>query len=249
MNKLLGSHINAILATILVHMVIAVCFYATRINNMYSEMDKFELSLKEPDTKVVEEKDPKPDPTEMLNKLADAAIASSGAARSNIGVNTADKSKGEASADKYLQQAQQEMADAQKHLGNIQSAYQEGIEKSTRNDKDDGNMDSPKPPPPLGKHVVFKGPTNIYFKLENRNEIYLSIPVYKCEGSGTVVLNITVNPKGEVIDASVDNKTSTEDECFSEAAQKAALKSRFNSDLQKAPARQKGTITYIFVAQ
>jgi len=34
----------------------------------------------------------------------------------------------------------------------------------------------------------YKGPTRIYYDLFGRNHLYLPIPIYKCEGSGKIVL-------------------------------------------------------------
>ena len=60
-----------------------------------------------------------------------------------------------------------------------------------------------------------------------------------------VVVEITVNRAGEVVNARVQ---SGGDECMRESALRAARVSRFNID-QSAPARQQGTITYIFIPQ
>ena len=73
----------------------------------------------------------------------------------------------------------------------------------------------------------------------------LNIPAYRCEGGGDVVVEITVNRAGEVVNARVQ---SGGDECMRESALRAARVSRFNID-QSAPARQQGTITYIFIPQ
>jgi len=97
--------------------------------------------------------------------------------------------------------------------------------------------------------VVFKGPTNIYFDLTNRKQTDLYVPVYKCQGNGKVVVIITVTQAGEVENAAIDKTVSDNDECLIEAASDAALRSKFNSDFEKAPVKQKGTITYLFVAQ
>ena len=61
-------------------------------------------------------------------------------------------------------------------------------------------------------------------------------------GGGEVVVNIAVNQRGEVISAQI---ASGGDECMRQTAISAAKSSRFdhNSD---APAKQEGTITYIF---
>ena len=95
----------------------------------------------------------------------------------------------------------------------------------------------------------YRGPTRIYYDLQGRNHTYLRIPIYKCQGSGKIVLLIEVNQKGNVENASVINSESTaNDECLGETATGAALSSRFESNIN-APKIQKGTLTYIFVAQ
>jgi hypothetical protein len=95
----------------------------------------------------------------------------------------------------------------------------------------------------------YQGPTRIYYDLAGRNHTYLPIPVYKCQGSGTVVLLIQVNQKGLVEEAKVIEKESTiTDICLVETAVKTALISRFNADIN-ASKLQQGTLTYQFVAQ
>lgn len=95
----------------------------------------------------------------------------------------------------------------------------------------------------------YQGPTRIYYELAGRNHTYLPIPIYKCQGSGIIVLSIQVNPKGIVEEAKIiGNKSTSEDICLVEAAVSAALISRFNADIN-APKLQGGTLTYHFVAQ
>lgn len=95
----------------------------------------------------------------------------------------------------------------------------------------------------------YQGPTRIYYELAGRIHTYLPIPIYKCQGSGVIVLSIEVNPKGIVEEAKViGNKSTSEDICLVEAAVSAALISRFNADIN-AQKLQSGTLTYHFVAQ
>ena len=64
-----------------------------------------------------------------------------------------------------------------------------------------------------------------------------------------MVLIIDVNQKGYVENASViEGESTAKDECLMETATDSALISRFEPDLN-APRIQKGTLTYIFVAQ
>jgi len=97
--------------------------------------------------------------------------------------------------------------------------------------------------------AAYSGPTRIYYNLKDRTHRRLPLPIYKCEGSGIVELNITVDQRGVVLSATVkDDESSSDDYCLHEMARDAALRSRFNPDFS-APTRQQGTLTYHFVAQ
>lgn len=96
---------------------------------------------------------------------------------------------------------------------------------------------------------VYKGPTNIYFKLDDRKVAYLPIPVYKCRGGATVQVDIRVGQRGKVELTTINKSgTDTQDPCFIDAAKDAAQRTRFNFSTT-ATALQQGYIIYHFVAQ
>ena len=95
--------------------------------------------------------------------------------------------------------------------------------------------------------VRVTGNVLISFSLAGRTFTYMHVPAYQCEGSGQVVVSISVNRNGKVTSASVRSSTSGE-ECLSERALEAARLSRFNV-AASAPASQSGTITYLFQRQ
>ncbi len=92
-----------------------------------------------------------------------------------------------------------------------------------------------------------KGRVTVSFSLTDpvRTSRWLEVPAYRCEGGGEVVVSITVNRAGEVTAARIEEGG---DDCMREAALRAARMSLFNID-SAAPARQTGTITYIFIPQ
>jgi len=95
----------------------------------------------------------------------------------------------------------------------------------------------------------YSGPTRIYYYLPGRTHVYLPLPIYKCEGGGKVTLTIEVNPKGEVVKASIlAGESTTSDPCLTEAAVISSLSSRFSPDAS-AVKNQTGTLTYHFVPQ
>jgi hypothetical protein len=103
--------------------------------------------------------------------------------------------------------------------------------------------------PEENKPSEFKGKTNIVYSLENRYDLKLKVPVYMCENSGKVMVNIIVNRNGNVVSASVDESRSTvKDYCLYEAAKNAAMQTRFNTSYE-APLMQKGFIEYHFMPQ
>jgi len=84
------------------------------------------------------------------------------------------------------------------------------------------------------------------FDLKGRNSISIPKPKYNLQESGKVVVEVTVDRNGKVTNArpGVSGSTTANINLL-EAAKKAALKASFNSD-SKAPAYQRGTITYHF---
>lgn len=92
------------------------------------------------------------------------------------------------------------------------------------------------------------GPSVLSWSLDGRKASHLPIPAYRCYGAGEVTVIITVNNQGTVINAKVDDKLSTADNCLRTFATRAARLSKFSAS-PTAPARQMGTITYAFIAQ
>ena len=98
------------------------------------------------------------------------------------------------------------------------------------------------------KNIVYTGESNIIYYLENRYHVSLPIPVYLAQGGGKIVIEINVDRQGKVVDAKLATGQKIRDQQIVMYAQTAALKTLFNAD-PKAPALQKGTIHYNFIAQ
>ena len=98
------------------------------------------------------------------------------------------------------------------------------------------------------KQSNYKGKSNIHYSLENRYHAYLPIPVYLAEGGGEVIVDIVVGRDGVVLKAEPRPNPAIADLNTFAYARQAAEKTIFNED-PKAPERQKGTITYLFLAQ
>ena len=93
--------------------------------------------------------------------------------------------------------------------------------------------------------VKQQGNVLVEYDLPGRRDVSLFIPAYLCEGSGRVVVSITVNRNGKVTTASV--KEGSGSSCINDSAVRAARNSTFNVDPSRD--KQSGTITYRFVPQ
>ena len=69
-------------------------------------------------------------------------------------------------------------------------------------------------------------------------------PAYNVQEEGRVVVNITVNPAGQVVATSINPQTNTVNSALRKAAEDAARKARFNT--VDGVTNQTGTITYYF---
>ena len=94
----------------------------------------------------------------------------------------------------------------------------------------------------------YSGPSVLSWSLDGRRASRLPIPAYRCYGAGEITVIITVNNRGDVVNAKVDDSTSSQDGCLRTLAIRAARLSKFSAS-PEAPARQMGTITYAFIAQ
>ena len=104
---------------------------------------------------------------------------------------------------------------------------------------------TPPSDPKPRKQETYSGPSVLSC---GRKATHLPIPAYRCIGAGEVTVIITVNNQGTVVDAKVDDGSSSGDGCLRSFATRAARLSKFNAS-STAPARQMGTITYLFIAQ
>lgn len=89
--------------------------------------------------------------------------------------------------------------------------------------------------------------STVSYSLKNRDDIYIPIPVYLCETSGKIVVNITVNATGDVIDAYTNTSSTSSNECLIEHALQYAKDSRFSRDASKKS--QIGSITFNFIGK
>lgn len=90
--------------------------------------------------------------------------------------------------------------------------------------------------------------TTISYFLKDRQAMRLRNPVYTCQASGRIVINIEVSDQGKVVKASFHKDgSSTTNGCLIDSALHYAKLARFST--AAGTARQSGTITYVFPGQ
>jgi hypothetical protein len=248
------EHKNGILGTIIFHLVLVNLFLIVRISTMKQE-DTSQIIIEFP-----EEEQEKPKETRSIPRMDNISVDDyieknySNYAAKLSKLNEAEK---KLYGDYQAQGQQQEMNEEYKKKV-IQEALGEEYEKYF-NQEVNSSKDLPEPGKqtmkketkenPPGEKTYYKGPTTITYELENRYDVYMPVPVYKCEGGGIVSLSIWVDPTGNVIKASIDElQENTGNDCLVEAALNAAHNSKFNAE-PSAPEKQQGTLTYQFIPQ
>lgn len=167
------------------------------------------------------------------------------------------KKQEEAEAEKQrlaeIERKQKEEAEKQAKIANInnkaKNVFGQGTSTNSSQGKTfpSGNQGAPNGSPDSdnydGSGLGNKG---VSYDLKGRNSMSIPKPKYNLQESGKVVVEITVDRNGKVVNArpGMPGSTTSNSSLF-EAARKAAMKAIFNSD-PKASAFQQGTITYHF---
>ena len=240
-----------ILGTLIIHLIAGILFMSLQLRSLQKAIS----------TEYQVELAPQPEPEKKKDKIAELApttvekVLKGDEEMLNIARNLSSKSTEKINPSDYIDKVKEELIksgklgvdnyiDEQKKMKESNGDENLNVAKDTI-----GNKEKVKPTKSQELAANFKGPTRIYYDLVNRNHLYLPIPIYKCEGSGKVVLSIEVDQNGVVQKAQiVDRESTASDPCLIETAINTALISRFNPDAS-SPRIQLGMLTYEFVAQ
>lgn len=237
---------TAVMATIILHLTIAVIFMSVKISAMKREIAAEIVLAMDEDI---------PDPAmEKAIELSKSGQFEGASADELVNVikNLADKPV-DIDPKEYEEMVKEEMIKSgmlseKNFLDEQKMAEEAGREEIPIPDEDIKPSVAQKKEKPEEKGT-FRGPTRIFYDLAGRHHVYLPIPIYKCEGAGQITLAIEVDQKGNVIKAEPASALSTtKDPCLTETAVEHALRSKFNSDLS-APVKQAGFLTFVFVSQ
>lgn len=240
-----------ILGTVIIHLIAGIIFMSLQLRSLQKILSKeYEVELA-----------PEPESVTKNEKLVELPattvekIFKGDEEMLNIARNLSSKSDEKIDPSDYIDKVKEELIksgklgvenyiDEQKKQKDLSDDDKLTIEEDTT-----GSKLNEKPGRSEEMAANFKGPTRIYYDLIGRTHLYLPIPIYKCQGSGKVVLSIQVDQNGVVQKAQVMERESTaSDPCLVETAVNTALSSRFNPDAS-SPRVQIGMLTYQFVAQ
>ena len=232
----------ALLYTLIIHLVILIIMIFVKVEGLKKDHElgiELEFEEKTIEEMLAEEEDV---PAEWLEELMRQRELSSNRA---VNLNADDQLNQDISTDAYVRDLLEQIEEARNQedrekLEELQAilASADYVPPSADEEEETG---------------VYTGPTTITFEfLEepvNRGKVMLTVPVYRCQGSGVVKVEVAVAPDGRVRDARVLEPIVGSDRvCFADAARSAAQSSRFRVEIG-GPERHRAIITYTFIAQ
>jgi tRNA pseudouridine55 synthase len=93
----------------------------------------------------------------------------------------------------------------------------------------------------------YSGPVTASFNMKGREPLDNPIPTYRCKTNGVVVVLVTIDELGKVVDARIQEASSSTNTCLREESVTYARKWRFDYSSEKR--KQDGTITFTFNKQ
>lgn len=242
MKKLSSEDKVGLYITIIVHLSIIIILLLTQIGFSLKKEDSFvmDFSRQELEEKNEKEKAEKETFDEIIADKVNALIAGS----SGIGFKNIATDRNAALKDDRNTDVKKLYEDAERLSKELKSGIVEDeSDEDYASISDNTNKKNDEP-----QKKEYSGPSVISYSLEGRKASTLPIPAYRCYGGGMVTVLIVVNNAGSVINAKVQDETSSGDKCLRNFAIRAARMSRFSVS-PTAPARQAGNIVYQFIAQ
>lgn len=240
------QNIYGVIATLIFHIVVLLVLISSSLksSNQTPEEEIF-VDIAAPEIKLPEPAIEKAQPSTTTSQPMQSS-ATKGQLASNQAVNDAASTKSRSNDPFFDNDYNAEVAAAKKLVSDVNKTLAREIPKIG---------DIPMPVDDTKgktreevKQSNFKGKSNIHYFLENRFHARLPIPVYLAEGGGEVIVDIVVGRDGRVLSANPRQNPKIADLNILAYAKQAAEKTWFNED-PSSPERQKGTITYLFVAQ
>ena len=245
--ELYRKNIYGVMGTLIFHILLVTGFWVAELN-LKVDIQKedailLDFTMPEDQKEITETKTEK---QQEKNIASDQSMKNIKQSVSNRAVNDASKNdatkKDKFFDDNYnrdIEEAKKTVVDVNKQLSKkIPAIKKYEMPEVTTEGQDPDSI----------KNVIYSGKSNIHYFLENRFHVRLPVPVYLAKSGGEVKVDIQVDRSGKVIKAQARSVKNTNDPMLTEYATQAAERTVFNADA-KAPLIQKGSITYLFVAQ
>jgi hypothetical protein len=242
--KFFRKNLVAILYTLIFHLVVLITLILLQVEGLKKQQEAgIQLEFEEKTVEDLMEEEQMEVPAEWLEEVLRMREAASNRA---VNLNAETGISEEISTDAYVQELLDQIEQARDQQDRERLEELQAILAAA-------DYEPPAPAEEQDREGEYTGPTTITYEFveepKQRGRIHLTVPVYRCMGSGRVRVEILVAPDGSVADATVLEPIEGADRiCFAEASLAAALSSRFRVDLD-APDRQRGVITYTFIAQ
>ena len=242
--KFFKENLVAILYTVIFHLVIGIVFIFAKVDGLKNDRELgVEVEFEERTLEEILAEDVEDVPAEWMEQvMLERELASNRA----VNLNAENEFSEDISTDDYVQDLLDQIEQArdqkdQEKLDELQAilATADYVPPASDAEEDEDRE--------------FSGPTTITFEFleepRSRGKKQLTIPVYRCQGSGVVRVEVTVAPDGSVRTADIRQSIKGSDKvCFEDASLAAARSSKFRIELN-GPAKQRALITYTFVAQ
>jgi hypothetical protein len=241
------DNVNSILGAISLHLLIVIAFLWFKLGEIdKTQKEQVLIEFNQEIVPVEEDKSKEAEESELAGEEAMPSLDRQ--TMHNIASNVASKLDPKINTTEYEKQVLQELGiSSLKSPGGeiekqaMQEKDENAIEQTTQDTKkEQRDFDVP--------NVIRKDNTTVSYFLEGRWHNYIYIPTYKCQGGGTVILDIVIGQNGRVITAMISENKSTSDPCLREEAYRSAMSAQFNADPKASP-KQLGTMTYVFLAQ
>lgn len=242
--RFIRKNLVAILYTLIFHLIILIILIFIRVEGLKNDRELgIELEFEEKTIEEILAEEETEIPADWLEQILRQREQSSNRA---VNLNAENQFNEDISTNEYVKDLldQIEMARAQEDREKLEElqailAAADYVPPAEENREDDGSE--------------FSGPTTITYEFldepRQRNKVLLTIPVYKCQGSGMVRVEVIVARNGTVVNAEVKGPIEGSDRvCFSDAALAAARSSKFRIQIN-APEKHRALITYTFIAQ
>lgn len=231
--------------------VVALIYFSTAMPDMAEEqrsseepLEQFDLLFEEPEKLEAELQDP----ASAAGNVRDL-VAGARSQRTSSAVNYTGKTQEQIEAEVNAQLRGLEQSEFDRLRSQHSEVVEENPEQASADARDKKNTQKDQEDR-IGAQSdkSFSGPVSAEFDLAGRSTRSAPRPMYRCPTPGKVVVDIEVDPTGQVTQVIIREGESSPDECIRAEARNYARNWKFDYNT-KAPKKQRGSISFTFRGQ